>query len=348
MLRAMPRPRSRRPYWANYKDTDLLDLRFCDLDLRVGRGLVAQRMERLYEELHLGKLRFRPHYWLSEEWFSPDGVPGIAIPFYLAHPRLARLEAKQMFEVEGGTDEWCMQLLRHEAGHAIDSGYKLHRRHTWRRTFGRYGRPYPDSYVPNTRSKNYVLHLDRWYAQSHPAEDFAETFAVWLRPGSQWWKHYAGWPVLRKLEYMDGLMHSIAGRRPVVHSRRHVEPLKHNRRTLREHYEQKRRHYSINVPEVYDSELRRLFPEGTPGAGRKPSAAVFLRCNQAELCELCSRGTGEHPYVFAHLVQEMIQRCRAMRLYLTRTVEDTRVDVAIFLTTHILTNMHKVRHRVAV
>jgi hypothetical protein len=154
--------------------------------------------------------------------------------------------------------------------------------------------------------------------------------------------------VLRKLEYVDGLMHSIAGRRPVVHSRRHVEPLKGNRRTLRQHYIEKRKHYSINVQEVYDSELRRLFPHGSPGAGRRPSAAVFLRQNQQELCELCARGTGEHPYVFAQLMQEMILRCRAMRLHLTRAVDDTRVDVAIFLTTHILTYMHRVRHRVAV
>lgn len=342
-------PRSRRPRWATWTDEQLLDLRFCDLGLRVEGTVVARRMERLYEELQLARLRFRPHYWLSEEWFSPDGVPGIAIPFYLAHARLARLEARQMFEVEGGSEEWCMQLLRHEAGHAIDSAYRLHRRNSWRRVFGRYGRPYPDSYVPNTRSKNYVLHLDWWYAQSHPAEDFAETFAVWLRPGSQWWKHYAGWPVLRKLEYMDTLMHSIAGRSPGVHSRRFVEPLKDNRRTLREHYEQKRRHYAINVPEVYDTELRRLFPEGgTPRGGRRSAAAVFLRRNQAELCELCARGTGEHPYVFGQLVQEMILRCRAMKLYLTRPAEDTRVDVAIFLTTHILTYMHRVRHRVAV
>ena len=29
------------------------------------------------------------------------------------------------------------------------------------------------------------MHLDPWYAQSHPDEDFAETFAVWLTPEVQ-------------------------------------------------------------------------------------------------------------------------------------------------------------------
>ena len=152
------------------------------------------RIEKLYEELTARQLRFRPHCWLSEEWFSPDGTPGIAIPFYLAHPRLARLERKMMLEVEGGTNESCLKILRHEAGHALDTAYRLHRRQEYRRLFGRYSDPYPEFYQPRPFSRRYVLHLDLWYAQSHPVEDFAETFAVWLRPLSRWRTQYKGWP----------------------------------------------------------------------------------------------------------------------------------------------------------
>jgi hypothetical protein len=259
-----------------------------------------------------------------------------------------KLEEKQMLQVEGGTANSCMQILRHEAGHAIDTAFQLHRRRMWRRTFGRWSKRYPDSYRPDPRSRNYVLHLDWWYAQSHPAEDFAETFAVWLRPRQQWRSHYAGWPVLRKLEYVDELMKSIAGKRPLRRSREHVESIADNRRTLREHYREKRESYGVNIPEVYDPDLRRLFPEDPNRHGRRPSAAVFLRRIRNELCQLCSRGTGEPPYVIAQVVQEMIQRCREMKLYLTRPPAEVRVDVAIFITVQTLNYLHEGHHRIGI
>lgn len=120
--------RCRNYVWENLNDDALLDTRFCDLKLRLENTSLAERTERVNCELERRQIVFRPHYWLSEEWFSPDGVPGVAIPFYLAHPRLSKLEYQQMFEVEGGTDRWCMHLLRHETGHAIDTAFRLHRR----------------------------------------------------------------------------------------------------------------------------------------------------------------------------------------------------------------------------
>ena len=66
-----------------------------------------------------------PHAWLSDEWFSPDNTPGIAIPFYLAHPRLMRLERRQILEVEGGTASECLRILRHETGHVVQHAYRL-------------------------------------------------------------------------------------------------------------------------------------------------------------------------------------------------------------------------------
>ena len=136
-------------------------------------------------------LRFRPHFWLSDEWFCPDGVPGIAVPFYLAHPRLSRLEQSQMLEVEGGTAEWCLRILRHETGHAVENAYRLRLRARRRQLFGSTTKPYPEYYSPRPYSKSFVIHLDAWYAQSHPDEDFAETFAVWLTPGRMA-QRYAG------------------------------------------------------------------------------------------------------------------------------------------------------------
>ncbi|MEZ4270347.1 MAG: putative zinc-binding metallopeptidase [Myxococcota bacterium] len=114
--------------------------------------------------------------WLGEEWFCPAGIPGFAVPFYLAHPRLMRLERKMMLEAEGSNLSWCMKLLRHETGHAIQNAFRLHQRRLWQRMFGKSSQAYPKSYQPNPSSRSYVLNLYLWYAQSHPDEDFAETF----------------------------------------------------------------------------------------------------------------------------------------------------------------------------
>src|ERR671914_2504679 len=132
---------ARRFAWDSMTDDELLNLRLCDLPLRIEGAPLEERVERLYAELEERGLRFRPHVWLSEEWFSPDGVPGFAIPFYLAHPRLMRLERKQVLEVEGGTAKECMGIMRHEAGHALDNAFRFHARRRWRELFGLFSKP---------------------------------------------------------------------------------------------------------------------------------------------------------------------------------------------------------------
>src|SRR5262245_20177629 len=173
-------PRNALPasVWADWDDERLLELRLCDLDLRIEGTALEERIAELNRELELRGLGFRTHVYRADEWFCPDGVPGIAIPFYLAHPRLERLELAQMLEVEGGTRDWCMRILRHEAGHAIENAYLLRRRRRRQELFGKSTQPYPDYYAPRPYSRSFVTHLDAWYAQSHPDEDFAETFAV--------------------------------------------------------------------------------------------------------------------------------------------------------------------------
>lgn len=189
--------------WAAWPDEKLLDLRMCQLGLSIEGSLLADRIADLQGELDARGLQlFKPHCWLSDEWFTPDGVPGVALAFYLAHPRLERLERAQMLEVEGGTPEWCMRILRHEAGHAIDNAYKLRQRRRRQQIFGPSYKAYPEYYDPRPYSKSFVLHLDSWYAQSHPDEDFAETFAVWLTPNLDWRERFGDWPALKKLEYM--------------------------------------------------------------------------------------------------------------------------------------------------
>jgi hypothetical protein len=323
------RPR-REPAWTRLDDEALLDLRFCDLRLSLRRSGLDEAVERLYGELHRKGIRFRPHVWLSEEWFSPDGTPGIAIPFYLAHPRLARLERRFMHEVEGGNDKWLMRILRHETGHAIDTAFALRRRKTWRQAFGKASRRYPARYFPRPTSRRFVLHLGHWYAQSHPTEDFAETFAVWLPPRSRWRSQYAGWPALAKLDYVDRTMRELEGRRAARLNRDVVEPLSENTRTLREHYRRKQRRYEFDTARTYDRRLLRVF--GTEATHpRGALAGRFLRSVQPQLRRLLVRRARMHPYLVQHVLRTATHRARRMSLRLKQGQRTTKREVLVML-----------------
>jgi hypothetical protein len=334
------------PEWAAFADEQLLDVRMCDLGLSIPGSGVEEPIATVAAELDARGLQFRPHYWLSDEWFTPDGVPGIAIPFYLAHPRLAKLELAQMLEVEGGEPDAFVRILRHEIGHAIDNAYQLRRRPTRRRLFGLPAVEYPEYYTPKPYSKSFVQHLDHWYAQSHPDEDFAETFAVWLDPRSMWATRYAGWPAQRKLEYMDRLMRQIARRRPHVTSKREVDPLRRLKKTLREHYRRKREHYGLDHPDFYDSDLRNLFSDA-PEYAKNMTAARFVGKIRKEVRTTVASFTDSYQYTIDQLLAKVIDRCRELNLRLTESEETTKVDFMVFLTVQTMNYLHSGRHRVA-
>jgi len=257
-----------------------------------------------------------------------------------------RLENAQMLEVEGGTPEWCMKILRHEAGHAFDNAYDLRRRRKRTELFGRPSTPYPDFYLPKAYSKSFVLHLDSWYAQSHPDEDFAETFAVWLDPASNWPDRYAGWPAARKLEYVDRLMRRLRTTRPRIRTQREVDPLPRLRKTLGEHYRKKREHYGLDHPDFYDSDLRKLFSNASEYA-RQPSAARFVRQVRKEVRSTVASFTDSYQYTIDQLIEKIIERCRAENLRLTDTFDATKIDFMVFLTVQTMNYLHSGRHRVA-
>jgi hypothetical protein len=335
-----------REGWTDLPDEALLDLRLNELGLTIDGSWLEPRLDELYRDLAARGLSFRPHFWLSAEWFTPDGVPGIAIPFYLAHPRLMKLERAQMLEVEGGTPEWCLQILRHEAGHAFDNAYALRRRRRRVRIFGRPTTEYPDFYLPKPYSKSFVLHLDSWYAQSHPDEDFAETFAVWLAPDSDWRVRYADWPALRKLEYMDELMAEIAGRPPIVASRRRVEPIERLRTTLRRHYARKREHYGLEHPNFYDRDLRRLFSAGEEYR-RNRKASRFIHSIRRDVRRLVAEWTGAYQYTIDRVIEDMIGRAEELGLRLKYPEDRTKLDFTMLLTVQTMNYLHSGRHRVA-
>jgi hypothetical protein len=306
-------PAPRRP-WVRLSDEELLRLRFCDLELSVERSPIARHVRRLYAELERRGLRVRPHVWLSEEWFSPDGVPGIAVPFYLAHPRLERLERRIMREAEGGNTRLLMRILRHEAGHALDNAYRLRRRKRWRDVFGHASLPYPARYRARAGSRRYVHHLGEWYAQAHPTEDFAETFAVWLAPKSGWRKCYADWPALHKLQAVEELIAGVRARRPPVRNRLRVEPIERNTRTLAQHYRRKLARNRLIRRGLADELLQRAFTQQRTRR-TAPRAATLLRAHARRLSAGVARELAVERYSVEQILGMLIERSEHLQLF---------------------------------
>jgi len=325
-------PTKRRFEWEDLPDRELLDVRLRNLRLRIEGTWIDECLQELYEELARRELRFRPHAWLSSEWFVPDDIPGIAIPFYLAHPRLMNLERKQMLEVEGGTRQEMMKILRHECGHALDHAYGLGREQRRRELFGSPSERYPEQYRPNPASRRYVLHLRLYYAQSHPLEDFAETFAVVIASRSNGWRRrYADWPALQKLEYVEELLERLRGQRPTHHSRLRPDSLPKLDMTLREYYADKRERYLVSYPDIYDRDLRRLFSDD-PKHRRRELASHFLRRNSTEIRKLVANWTGEYQFTLEQVLKDMIGRSRELKLRAAGTERRLKMEFAILLT----------------
>jgi len=194
----------------------VLGKKVSELGLKVEGSPVEGYISELYKELERRGLRkFRPVCYLTDEWGCPDQQPVLGIPFYLADAKLRRLE-KAVDALE--SDRQIMMYMRHEAGHVFNYAYRLYTTPEWKRLFGPFFRPYRDDYRPVPFSRHYVRHIEGWYAQKHPDEDFAETFAVWLTPRSGWRRKYKGWPAMQKLRYVERVARAVADVEPIVNT----------------------------------------------------------------------------------------------------------------------------------
>jgi hypothetical protein len=339
-----PAPAAGAPPWVTLKDEELLVLRICDLGVRIDGSDLEPRVAQLYEELAQRGLSARPRCYLGDEWFSPEGVPAIAIPFYLAHPRLKSLEHHQMLEVEGGTAEWCQKLLRHECGHAIDHAYRFSSRTKWREIFGSPHEDYaPETYRPRPYSRSFVRNLDNWYAQAHPDEDFAETFAVWLgSPKDEWRARYRGWKALEKLEYVDELMEVARTTLPVVKGGRRISDAEKLRTTLGRYYAAKRKRYAEDYPDFYDADLRQIFQNGTPGS---ETAGRFMRRNRQAIVSSIVHWTGQRKYTVNMLVRKLTLRCSELGLSAPADTARLSLELSAYLAALVTNHLHTGRFK---
>src|ERR1043166_327747 len=254
----------------------LLMQRIADLDLRIEGSRVERLREELYRELAARSVAFRPPLYLTYEWGCPDRTPLIGVPFYLADARLEDIEAEASGAIED--DAEAMRYLRHECGHAVNYAFRLYDDPEWQRLFGLFTSAYRERYAADPLSRAHVRHILGWYAQKHPDEDFAETFAVWLTPGLDWRSEYAGWPALAKLEYVERVMRAHAGETvavPEIHD--DDRPVWAIEETVEELYRDQAHPLPIDDPRLIDvGDLRRIFLAADDAPAAEPAHA-FLR-----------------------------------------------------------------------
>jgi hypothetical protein len=312
--------------WSAERD-DLLGRRISDIGLAVEGTRVERLAAELYRELEARGIHFHPPVYLSDQWGCPDGTPLIGVPFYLADERLERIEAEMAGSVED--DHEAMRYLRHEAGHAINYAFQLYERPEWRSTFGSFDKPYRERYRSDPLSRSHVRHILGWYAQKHPDEDFAETFAVWLTPGLDWREQYAGWPALAKLEYVDRLMKEIA------HETRDVPgpveddlPVQAMHYTVASHYAGEES-MPIDDPRQFDADLRRIFlPAAEAPAGEV--ASIFVHRHYREIVGRIAYWTGEPASVVRSLIDHVARRAAALNLNVGGLEAATLVELTAF------------------
>jgi hypothetical protein len=314
-------------------EEELLKLKLNKLNLSIEGSLLESRILLLYSELEKKKLIFKPHIWISEEWFTPDDIAGFAVPFYLIHSKLMRLEKSQMLEAEGARKKECMQILRHETGHAILHAFKLYKKPKWEKIFGSYDKSYPLYYHPDIRSTDYVTHLNAWYAQAHPLEDFAETFAVWLDPASNWKRKYKKWGAIVKLYFVDELMKSLINKNPIRRKKEEFAPLSKLNYTLKEHYKRKKEFYSIEWSHSFDAELQKIFIAKDDSNNE---LTRFIRRIRKSTRKNINELLDIPQYTVEQLLINMEKRCKELGLNGIKNIREAEKQLLIILTSQII------------
>ncbi|MFN0062410.1 MAG: putative zinc-binding metallopeptidase [Myxococcaceae bacterium] len=311
------------------RDT-LLAARIKDLQLHLTGTPLERHIQRLYAEVETHGVSLRPPCYLSDQWGCPSGVPVIGIPFYLADPNLERLEEELGSGLE--TDQEIMMYLRHEAGHAFNYAYRLYDTPEWKRLFGDFGAPYREEYKPKPFSRKYVHHISGWYAQKHPDEDFAETFAVWLT-SDDWRERYQGWGALKKLEYVEAIVSRLGRTTPEVQLADPDIEAGAMEETVLDHYRQRdlAERVDLAIGRQLDEDLMRLFE--APGVGPAP-AETLLRSERQLLIQSVTRYSGVSRAVVRSVVDHLIDRTQVLAL--TASLDRAR-DYTVQLTSLLTT-----------
>lgn len=263
-------------------------------------------------------IKWRPNYWPSNEWFSPDGIGGFAIPFTLYHPRLIRLEKKIVGFCEGESKKEFLKLICHETGHAIDNAYRLRLLKKRQKIFGLSSSDYPTSYKPNPNTDEYVSYLSDYYAQAHPDEDWAETFAVWLSQPN-WKSKYQNLNAILKLEYLDSVMAFVSEKEDFKIATNTVSHSKHETRTVEEVLINKRKSLKLNHPNFYE----RLIADNFEKSSGVIKAYSFLKNNKKDILTPLKLYSKE-AWSIERSFDQILKECKEKKYYLKHTPTETK------------------------
>jgi hypothetical protein len=329
----------------------LLNTRVCDLELNFEDTLLYRCINKLYDEFARKKIAFKPPYYFTcagDEWGCPDRVPIMGFPFHLADNRLVRIE-REMGYTRYDRDD-LMILLRHEAGHAVNYAYELYDEPEWRDIFGDFYATYPTNfrYKFNPFSKSYVKSQGepKYYAQAHPDEDFAETFAVWLTPRSNWKTIYKKWPSIKKLEYVDRVMKRLRGKKAHLTMGPLDSPYHSKTYTLIEYYGETLDQFKDKALGIYDADLSRIFAVASSNGHKKIIPAKdLIRKNRRFLVEMISRWTGARERVVTPVIACFFLRSRELNLSLVPDAESySLASLASLGTTVVMNYLHTGRY----
>jgi hypothetical protein len=312
---------------------ELLSSKISDLSLTIQGTYLEAFVVQLYEELERAGISFKPKTYLTDEWGCPNGVPVIGIPFYLVNPKLRSIEG-ELTDTEIEDDLEVMMFLRHEAGHAFNYAYRLHELPEWRKLFGRFSQQYNDDYKPVPFSAKFVRHLPGWYAQKHPDDDFAETFAVWLTPNSDWREMYVDTPALPKLFYVDRMARKYGRQLPNVTDEKLDMPVQKMTMTLDEWYNESRDADQISLPldRTLNNDLRNLFQ-----ADNGLLAIDVLRANRKQLIQEINRWTGMNRILLRGLIDELLKRVQFLELKIKpEQTAEKMLSTSVFITTLVM------------
>ncbi len=317
-----------------------------DLGLTIAGTRLEPILARFEGELAAaGIVRLRPRFYLSTEWGVPMDTVAVAIPFYLARTDLTELHARRTGHVEGASAADILRYLRHEVGHVVNYAYRLYDRAEWVHLFGAITQPYREEYRPQPFSRRYVLHLPGFYAQKHPDEDFAETFAVWMTPGRDWRAEYKGWSdALAKLEYVDRVLAELRDTRPVLEDDELDEDVGEIGYSLDDYY-RALDPGAADFPAGLDGALRAIFEDDQPAeqgqGGGRPAAELCARL-LLELPANVYRWTGHFPERTRSLLGHLADRAAALDLsYPPGREQEVTIALTTLVTALAMNHVHQ-------
>lgn len=302
---------------------DLLKCPINKLGLNFNSLPHKQEIKRLQNNLRKRKINFNPLIWLSDEWYCPEGKSSIAIPFTLIHPRLIELEKKYLGHCEGENSEEFYKLLVHECGHAIDHAFKFNKDPERINVFGDSSKKYPQYYLPKPYSKNFVINLKNNYAQSHPDEDFAETFSVWLQDKKHWQNKYANWPALKKLEYIESLIKSIRNNPALINTKNKVLCASKDSRTLGEYFQWKRKSFNVQGSRFYKNKISNSLSTSN-------IKKANLKSYENEICQSIANKTRIKKYIVKSMLKELEKEMNIKKVILNESTSQKIIEKIIF------------------